>query len=185
MHQADVVGRDEGVRMLRRDRALGRHPCMSDGVGAGHLPDPEARGDLAGQALVLEHLDQPPVPHDPDIGTVSGDPVDHPAGGPRDAQHRVVRPHVDFGRRAERGGKRSAERVPVMVRFGREQRELAIGFGDRVVKYGEPGAVGAAIGHAGEHRREPGAELAPERGVLEKQSDNAAHRRLPASEPET
>ena len=97
----------------------------------------------------------------------------------------MVRPHVDPGRRTQRGGERIPERVPVVIRFRREQGELALGPGHRVVEDREAGAVGAAVRHAGEHRREPSAEPVPERRVLEKQSDDAAHRRLPNWRTET
>ena len=185
MHQAHVVRRDEGVRVLRRHRALGRHPRVPDGVRPAHLAHAEPRRDLVRQALVLEHLDRPSVAHDPDIGPIGGEPVDDPIRRSPDPEDRVVRPHLDPGRRAQRGGERIPERVPIVVRIRREQSELALGLGHRIVEDREAGAVGAAVRHAGEHRREPGAEPVPERRVLEKQSDDAAHRRLPNWRPET
>ncbi len=68
-----------------------------------------------------------------------------------------------------------AQGLPVVARVIVGERELGLVLLHRIAIDRHPGRVGPAVGHLDEHRLEHRAELGAQLGVLEIETDDAAH----------
>jgi hypothetical protein len=91
------------------------------------------------------------------------------------ARDGLVGAALDLHDRVARVHGRVAERGPVLVRVGGEQRQLGRAERGRLAIERHPGRVGAAVGELGEHRAEQRAEPQLDVRRLREQPDDPAH----------
>ena len=175
VHEAEVEAGREGVGMLGRDRALGRHAGMAEAMRAVELGQPEAGHHVLRPALLLEDLDGFADAHETDLRVTLGQGLAQRVLGCIAHQHAMARPDVMPDPRAETLRQVLREALPGIRLVRVVERDLdRAALGRRPID-GEARAVGTALAHAGQHRREPGTEPRLELALLEEQADDAAH----------
>ena len=172
MHEALVGPGGEGVRAVGRDRGFGRHPGVSDPVGAGHGVEAEPLRDLVRPADFLENLHAPAAAYDGQLRH-SGDL--RARGGFPCLRYREDEMGVAHNMRQSRTvGLEAADDGVVVAAARSTDRQL-----DRARRRGavdgETGGIRSAIAQRAQHARKQWAELRFERVVLQKQPDDAAH----------
>ena len=163
------------MRPFGRDPALGRHPRVAEAVAPLDVPEVKLFDERLRTADLLVDLDHAARAHDPQVGTVPPDPVLDLCRLALDDEDGVIGADAGFVRAAERGGELATEGVPGHRGVERVERELAGAARRRIPVDGDARAVGPAVAHLLEHRREVLPEPRLELRGLAEESDDSTH----------
>ena len=167
VHQAKIEPGRERVRVLGRDRALGRHARVADRVRAAELGQAKASGDRLGPAFLLVDLDALADPHEAHLGPAPGQRAPDRLGRGVTHQHAVARPHLALDPGAKGRGQIRPQLRPGIALVLVMERELDRHAGGRRAIDGKARAVRPALAHPGQHRREIRPEPRLEAGALQ------------------
>ena len=166
MHEALVGAGGERVRAHGGDGGFRGHAGVADAVGAGHLRELEAGGDVLGQADFLVDLHGVAEAHHAQVGTYARQGR---AGGfdlvASQVENCMGILYALGDRSVDCGAQVLREAHEILGGSGRLDSDLRTAGGAGSVD-GDPGAVRTAIGHGNQHFRQECAELRFHRPVL-------------------
>ena len=150
MDEAGVGPRGEGVGAVGRDRRLGRHPRVGEGMGSGTGAEVVVDCNQIGIADRLEYLDLGPVAEHVEVGGIVDQPLAGPAAVARGLENGVIPDRPDRHLGIQDCLQPGAGPAPVGSLTFR-QHGYAGGLGPTLVVDGETGAVGTAVTHLVQH----------------------------------